>query len=160
MIRSSGRPTASAELKPKIRSAPGFQKVTTPPRSVAMIASDAVASSASPRPGGVCIAPMWSWSDGFTSPAPANPADFADRQNPPQGSFTPPGAYDKTTQGNWRACMASLTEWKVPAAIQPRAEDYGFDLERALSAVVGVHSIIPPDAFTAETLGTERAGNG
>src|SRR4051795_6495337 len=56
--------------------------------------------------------------------------------------------------------MPSLTEWKVPAAIQPRAEDYGFDLERALAAVVGLHSIIPPDAFTAETLGTERAGNG
>src|SRR6195952_1511084 len=56
--------------------------------------------------------------------------------------------------------MASLTEWKVPAAIQPRAEDFGFDLERALAAVVGLHSIIPPDAFTADTLGTERAGNG
>jgi S1-C subfamily serine protease len=56
--------------------------------------------------------------------------------------------------------MASLTEWKVPPAIQPRAEDFGFDLERALTAVVGLHSIIPPDAFTAETLGTERAGNG
>jgi S1-C subfamily serine protease len=26
--------------------------------------------------------------------------------------------------------------------------------------VVGLHSIIPPDAFSAETLGTERAGNG
>jgi S1-C subfamily serine protease len=56
--------------------------------------------------------------------------------------------------------MPSLTEWKVPPAIQPRAEDFGFDLERALSAVVGLHSIIPPDAFTADTLGTERAGNG
>ena len=56
--------------------------------------------------------------------------------------------------------MASLTEWKVPPAIQPRVEDFGFDLERALSAVVGLHSIIPPDAFTAGTLGTERAGNG
>jgi S1-C subfamily serine protease len=56
--------------------------------------------------------------------------------------------------------MPSLTEWKVPPAIQPRAEDFGFDLERALGAVVGLHSIIPPDAFTADTLGTERAGNG
>ncbi|HZQ13943.1 MAG TPA: S1C family serine protease [Pseudolabrys sp.] len=56
--------------------------------------------------------------------------------------------------------MASLLEWKVPVAAQPRAEDYGYDLERALSAVVGIHSLIPPDAFTAETLGTERAGNG
>jgi S1-C subfamily serine protease len=56
--------------------------------------------------------------------------------------------------------MASLLEWKVPAAAQPRAEDYGYDLERALTAVVGIHSLIPADAFTAETLGTERAGNG
>src|SRR5215470_12707329 len=56
--------------------------------------------------------------------------------------------------------MASLIEWKVPQAVQPRAEDYSYDLERTLSAVVGLHTIIPPDAFTAETLGVERAGNG
>jgi S1-C subfamily serine protease len=56
--------------------------------------------------------------------------------------------------------MAALTEWKVPPAAQPRAEDYGYDLERVLSAVVGLHSIIPGDAFTADTLGVERAGNG
>jgi len=56
--------------------------------------------------------------------------------------------------------MPSLTEWKVPLSAQPRAQDYDFDLERALRAVVGLHSIIPADAFTAATLGTERAGNG
>jgi S1-C subfamily serine protease len=56
--------------------------------------------------------------------------------------------------------MASLTEWRVPSAFQPRAQDYGFDLERVLSAVVGLHSIVPPDAFSATTLGTERGGNG
>jgi S1-C subfamily serine protease len=56
--------------------------------------------------------------------------------------------------------MPSLTEWKVPFAFQPRSNDYSFDLERVLSAVVGLHAIIPPDAFSAETLGTERAGNG
>ncbi len=56
--------------------------------------------------------------------------------------------------------MPSLTEWKVPPAAQPRQEDYGFDLDRALSSVVGLHSIISPEAFTAETLGVERAGNG
>jgi S1-C subfamily serine protease len=56
--------------------------------------------------------------------------------------------------------MPSLTEWKVPAAFQPRSGDYSFDLDHVLSSVVGLHSIIPPDAFTAETLGTERAGNG
>ncbi|HEV2630977.1 MAG TPA: S1C family serine protease [Pseudolabrys sp.] len=56
--------------------------------------------------------------------------------------------------------MPASTEWKVPAAVQPRSEDYGYDLDRALSAVLGLHTIIPSDAFTAETLGTERAGNG
>src|SRR5215468_7279863 len=56
--------------------------------------------------------------------------------------------------------MPSMTEWKVPPAFQPHSNEYGFDLDKALSAIVGVHSIIPPDAFSAETLGTERAGNG
>lgn len=56
--------------------------------------------------------------------------------------------------------MPSLTEWKVPSANQPRVSDYGFDLDRALASVVGLHSIIPSDAFSADTLGTERAGNG
>jgi S1-C subfamily serine protease len=56
--------------------------------------------------------------------------------------------------------MPALTEWKVPSAVQPRAEDFGFDLERVLASVVGLHSIIPGDAFTADTLGVERAGNG
>jgi S1-C subfamily serine protease len=59
-----------------------------------------------------------------------------------------------------RISMPSLTEWKVPPANQPRAADYSFDLDRVLSSVVGVHSIIPSDAFSADTLGTERAGNG
>ncbi len=56
--------------------------------------------------------------------------------------------------------MASLTEWKVPPASQPRPEDYAYDLDRALSSVIGLHAIIPQDAFTAESLGVERAGNG
>ena len=56
--------------------------------------------------------------------------------------------------------MPSLTEWRVPPANQPRPGDYAFDLDKILSSVVGLHSIIPSDAFTAETLGTERAGNG
>jgi len=56
--------------------------------------------------------------------------------------------------------MPSVTEWKVPPAFQPRPADYGFDLDRALASVVGLHSLVPADAFTAETLGTERAGTG
>src|ERR1700742_3630970 len=59
-----------------------------------------------------------------------------------------------------RFSMPALTEWKVPSANQPRASDYAFDLDHALASVVGLHSIIPSDAFSAETLGTERAGNG
>jgi S1-C subfamily serine protease len=56
--------------------------------------------------------------------------------------------------------MSSLIEWKVPPAAQPRPENYSYDLDRALSSVVGLHSLIPADGFTAETLGVERAGNG
>jgi S1-C subfamily serine protease len=56
--------------------------------------------------------------------------------------------------------MPSLSDWKVPAAAQPKPEDYGYDLEQALNTVVGLRAIIPSDAYTAETLGTERPGNG
>jgi len=56
--------------------------------------------------------------------------------------------------------MPSVSDWKIPSSAQPKPEDYGYDLEQALAAMVGLHSIIPADAFTAETLGTERAGNG
>lgn len=56
--------------------------------------------------------------------------------------------------------MPSIADWKVPAAVQPRPEDFRFDLERTLTAVVGLHAIVPPDAFSASTLGVERAGNG
>jgi S1-C subfamily serine protease len=56
--------------------------------------------------------------------------------------------------------MASASDWKIPPGLQPKPEDYAYDLDQALAAVVGVRSIVPGDAFTAETLGTERAGNG
>ena len=56
--------------------------------------------------------------------------------------------------------MPSMVEWKVPPSAQPRPEDCAYDLDRVLSSVVGLHSIIPSDAFTADTLGVERAGNG
>jgi S1-C subfamily serine protease len=57
--------------------------------------------------------------------------------------------------------MPTLPEYKVSTSVQPKPEDYGdYDLDRALSAVMGLHAVIPSDAFTAETLGTERAGHG
>jgi S1-C subfamily serine protease len=56
--------------------------------------------------------------------------------------------------------MASLSDWQVASALQPKPADYAYDLDTALAAVVALHATIPADAFTAETLGTERAGNG
>lgn len=56
--------------------------------------------------------------------------------------------------------MAGPSDWKIPSAVQPKRSDYGYDLDVALSAVVGLHVTVPGDAFTADTLGTERAGNG
>jgi S1-C subfamily serine protease len=44
--------------------------------------------------------------------------------------------------------------------VQPRPENYEFDLDQALASVVGVKTLVPSDAFTAETLGTERLGHG
>lgn len=44
--------------------------------------------------------------------------------------------------------------------MHPKQQDYSYDLDRALSSVVLVRSHIPEDAFTAEALGTERAGYG
>src|SRR5262245_28502638 len=56
--------------------------------------------------------------------------------------------------------MASLGDWHVSAAMQPKPGDYEFDLDAALASMVALRTTIPADAFTAETLGTERAGNG
>ena len=44
--------------------------------------------------------------------------------------------------------------------MQPNPDNYDYELDQALSSVVGIRTIIPADAFTAETLGTERLGNG
>ena len=53
-----------------------------------------------------------------------------------------------------------MSDLRVPPANQPRPADYGFDLDEVLASIVGLHSFVPADAFTAETLGTERGGNG
>jgi S1-C subfamily serine protease len=51
-------------------------------------------------------------------------------------------------------------EWVIAPEMQPKISDYGYDLARTLSAVVGVRSIIPVDASSADALGTERMGHG
>ena len=54
----------------------------------------------------------------------------------------------------------SEAEWEIPQKLQPSPDDYDFDLERTLRAVVGLRANVPADAFTASALGTERAGSG
>ena len=51
------------------------------------------------------------------------------------------------------------TEIGIPTDLQPKAAEYAFDLELALRSVVGLRATVPDDAFTADTLGTERAGS-
>ena len=51
-------------------------------------------------------------------------------------------------------------EWEIPHNLQPDPDDYAFDLESTLRSVVGLRANVPSDAFTADTLGTERIGNG
>src|ERR1700751_3145559 len=56
--------------------------------------------------------------------------------------------------------MSRTVDWEIPGEIQPKPGDCAFDLDRALSAVLGLRSTIPEDAFSAASLGIERAGSG
>ena len=56
--------------------------------------------------------------------------------------------------------MSKANQWVFPSEMQPKAEDFAFDLASALRSVVMLRAEIPADAFTAEILGTERFGNG
>jgi S1-C subfamily serine protease len=51
-------------------------------------------------------------------------------------------------------------DWDIPEHLQPDPTEHGFDLDQAYRAVVGLRSQVPPDAFTARVLGTEREGSG
>ena len=50
--------------------------------------------------------------------------------------------------------------YEVERRLRPTAQGLAFDLDRTLSSVVVLHARVPPDAFTAKTLQTERLGNG
>ncbi len=52
------------------------------------------------------------------------------------------------------------SERDIPQNLQPRPGDYQFDLESTLRGIVTLRAGVPNDAFTAEALGTERAGSG
>src|SRR5436309_10087068 len=55
---------------------------------------------------------------------------------------------------------SSSSDWEMPLSVQPKPENFAYDLDGALNSLVGLRAIVPGDAFTAETLGTERTGNG
>jgi S1-C subfamily serine protease len=56
--------------------------------------------------------------------------------------------------------MSEPEHWSFPEELQPRAAELRFDLAAALDAVVLLRSEVPEDAFTAQILGSERAGSG
>ena len=49
--------------------------------------------------------------------------------------------------------------YEVEKHLRPSGADLAFDLDHALSSLVVLRARVPEDAFTAETLGTERLGN-
>src|SRR5258708_17144311 len=56
--------------------------------------------------------------------------------------------------------MARTIDWEIPTELQPKSEDVGVDRDETLTGILGLQATIPEDAFTATTLGTERAGSG
>lgn len=53
-----------------------------------------------------------------------------------------------------------FTGLEVRPDMRPTPNAFAFDLERALASVVALEAHVPEDAFTAQTLGAERIGNG
>ena len=56
--------------------------------------------------------------------------------------------------------MSEPQPWAFHESVQPKAAETQFDLARALDAMVLVRAEVPPDGYTAATLGTERGGYG
>lgn len=51
-------------------------------------------------------------------------------------------------------------DWEIPLNLQPDPDDCSYDLDAVLRCVVNLRVNVPDDAFTADTLGTERVGSG
>src|SRR5262249_56967379 len=72
----------------------------------------------------------------------------------------PGGGRNGAPRSRRAARVRGNIEWEIPAELQPKPDDCAFDLDSALGAVLGLQATVPEDAFTAGTLGTERAGSG
>lgn len=67
----------------------------------------------------------------------------------------------KITQSNGhRLDSIAHIQLGVGTLERPNPDDLSFDLDAVSASVVSLSAEIPPDAMTAQTLGTERAGNG
>jgi S1-C subfamily serine protease len=56
--------------------------------------------------------------------------------------------------------VTGFDDWSTAEAARPRPDDFAFDLDWALSSVVGLRARVADDAFTAASLGVERVGHG
>jgi S1-C subfamily serine protease len=56
--------------------------------------------------------------------------------------------------------MQTPDDWEIPPQFQPDPDALAYDLHTALDAIVSLRATVPAEAFTAETLGTERSGQG
>lgn len=56
--------------------------------------------------------------------------------------------------------MQTPEDWQIPSEFRPDPAELDYDLDAALASVVALSAKVPEDAFTAGTLGTERAGQG
>lgn len=56
--------------------------------------------------------------------------------------------------------MTEKPRSELPIVKQPDPEEFQFDLNHAFNSIVALQAIVPPDAFTAPILGTERGGSG
>jgi S1-C subfamily serine protease len=50
--------------------------------------------------------------------------------------------------------------WQIPPEFQPEPHGLAYDLDQTLDGIVALRARVAEDAFTAEVLGTERAGQG
>lgn len=56
--------------------------------------------------------------------------------------------------------MPMSDRWQIPSEFQPDPERVSYDLGPVMDAIVALRARTSEDAFTAEVLGTERAGQG
>lgn len=54
--------------------------------------------------------------------------------------------------------MSAMTEWQVPAELQPEEDYYDFNLVEVLKSIAALRSEVPSDAYSAESMGTMRQG--